>query len=295
VSYFLFLVHWEIHWYTRMAGSVHRGEQRVSWASRSPQSSASRSPRSTLLSRGGSSSRGADSFFSPSDSRFVDNSPLPIEANFASSDGGALRHSAPALMGGPYRLSTKLSLDEKFSLDQGMTKAAAKKGFQLDSDAPQRAARQVEVVGSSPMAGPALQSVQEVEERDVSHPPVVVEGEEETGVQQQQQQQRAVPEEEEEREREAWGDSFAIEWISSVKLPFQRTRHLRNPWNHDREVKVSRDGTELEPTVGERLLGEWEEYAKEVVVQSATAVGMERPVVVGKKSKSTGAAGGSGF
>jgi hypothetical protein len=268
-----------------MAGSVRRGEQRVSWASRSPQSSASRSPRSTLLSRGGgSSSRGGETFFSPSDSRFVDSSPLSIEANPASD--GALRHSAPALMGESYRLPTKLSLEEKFSLDQGMTKAAAlKKGFQLDSDAPQRAARQVEV-GSSPMAGPALQSVQEVEEREVSHP-IVDEGE--TGA--QQQQQRAVPEEED-REREAWGDSFAIEWISTVKLPFQRTRHLRNPWNHDREVKVSRDGTELEPTVGEKLLGEWEEYAKEVQSATTTATGMGRPV--GKKSKSTGAGGSGG-
>lgn len=263
-----------------MAGSVRRGEQRVSWASRSPQSSASRSPRSTLTSRGGgSSSRGGETFFSPSDSRFVDNSPLPIEANRASD--GALRHSAPALLGEPYRLATKLSLEEKFSLDQGMTKAAALKGFQLDSDAPQRAARQVEV-GSSPMAGPALQSVQEVEEREVSHP---VEEEEESGA---QQQQRAAPEEDE-REREAWGDSFAIEWISTVKLPFQRTRHLRNPWNHDREVKVSRDGTELEPTVGERLLGEWEEYAKEV---QTTATGMGRSV--GKKAKSAGAGGSEG-
>jgi hypothetical protein len=60
----------------------------------------------------------------------------------------------------------------------------------------------------------------------------------------------------------AWGDSFAVEWISTVTLPFQRTRHFRNPWNNEREVKVSRDGTELEPTVGERLLEEWEKFAK---------------------------------
>ena len=57
---------------------------------------------------------------------------------------------------------------------------------------------------------------------------------------------------------EGWGREFKIEWIRTERLPFHRTRHLRNPWNHDREVKVSRDGTELEPTVGERLLEEWD-------------------------------------
>jgi hypothetical protein len=60
------------------------------------------------------------------------------------------------------------------------------------------------------------------------------------------------------RQKETWGNPFPIEWIRTDRLSFQRTRHLRNPWNHDREVKVSRDGTELEPTVGEALLTEWE-------------------------------------
>jgi hypothetical protein len=56
----------------------------------------------------------------------------------------------------------------------------------------------------------------------------------------------------------AWGRPFCIEWIRTNTLPFFRTRHLRNPWNHGREVKVSRDGTELEPTVGQELLDEWD-------------------------------------
>jgi RNA recognition motif-containing protein len=56
----------------------------------------------------------------------------------------------------------------------------------------------------------------------------------------------------------AWGRPFRIEWIRTNTLPFFRTRQLRNPWNHGREVKVSRDGTELEPTVGQQLLDEWD-------------------------------------
>jgi hypothetical protein len=50
---------------------------------------------------------------------------------------------------------------------------------------------------------------------------------------------------------DGWGQSFNIRWIKIGSLPFGRTRHLRNPWNADREVKVSRDGTEVEPS--ERL------------------------------------------
>ena len=56
----------------------------------------------------------------------------------------------------------------------------------------------------------------------------------------------------------AWDLSFRIEWIRTDSLPFVCTRHIRNPWNHGREVKVSRDGTELEPNVGQRLLNEWD-------------------------------------
>jgi hypothetical protein len=53
---------------------------------------------------------------------------------------------------------------------------------------------------------------------------------------------------------QSWGKPFKIEWVSTNRLPFYRTRGLRNPWNANREVKIARDGTELEPSVGERLV-----------------------------------------
>lgn len=53
----------------------------------------------------------------------------------------------------------------------------------------------------------------------------------------------------------AWGKPFKVEWISTMRLPFYRTRGLRNPWNSNREVKIARDGTELETSIGRRLLG----------------------------------------
>jgi hypothetical protein len=56
-------------------------------------------------------------------------------------------------------------------------------------------------------------------------------------------------------ESKAWGKPFKLEWMSTARLPFYRTRGLRNPWNSNREVKIARDGTELEPSVGRRLIG----------------------------------------
>jgi len=82
----------------------------------------------------------------------------------------------------------------------------------------------------------------------------------EGGIAGEMEQERREQDEEEKAaadKPEGWGREFKIEWIRTERLPFSRTRHLRNPWNHDREIKVSRDGTELEPTVGQRLLEEW--------------------------------------
>lgn len=53
---------------------------------------------------------------------------------------------------------------------------------------------------------------------------------------------------------QAYGKPFRIEWLATNRLPFYRTRGLRNPWNANREVKIARDGTELETSVGRRLL-----------------------------------------
>ena len=39
------------------------------------------------------------------------------------------------------------------------------------------------------------------------------------------------------------GTTFEIEWVKTGILPFHRLRHLRNPWNQDKEVKVRRPGS----------------------------------------------------
>ena len=53
---------------------------------------------------------------------------------------------------------------------------------------------------------------------------------------------------------QSFGKPFKITWLSNDRLPFFRTRGLRNPWNANREVKIARDGTEIEPNVGKRLI-----------------------------------------
>ncbi|XP_014254890.1 probable ATP-dependent RNA helicase YTHDC2 isoform X2 [Cimex lectularius] len=45
-----------------------------------------------------------------------------------------------------------------------------------------------------------------------------------------------------------------IEWIKRSNVPHHATRHIFNPYNEYAEVLMSRDGQEIEPSVGEMLL-----------------------------------------
>ncbi|KIW98681.1 uncharacterized protein Z519_00342 [Cladophialophora bantiana CBS 173.52] len=53
---------------------------------------------------------------------------------------------------------------------------------------------------------------------------------------------------------QTFGKPFKIQWMSTDRLPFYRTRGLRNSFNANREVKIARDGTEIEPSVGRKLV-----------------------------------------
>lgn len=61
--------------------------------------------------------------------------------------------------------------------------------------------------------------------------------------------------EEEEEESKTWGKPFKLDWLCTTRMPFYKARGLRNPWNSNREVKIARDGTEIEPVIGKRLIG----------------------------------------
>ena len=70
-------------------------------------------------------------------------------------------------------------------------------------------------------------------------------------------------------EQQSLGRPFRIEWISTEKLPFHRARGLRNPWNQNREVKIARDGTELETSVGRRLVNLFHSSPQVATIPSA--------------------------
>ncbi|XP_045156414.2 3'-5' RNA helicase YTHDC2-like [Mercenaria mercenaria] len=56
------------------------------------------------------------------------------------------------------------------------------------------------------------------------------------------------------------GGVFSVDWIKRGNLQFQATHHLLNPWNENKRVQVSRDGQEIEPSVGEALTCLWDCY-----------------------------------
>lgn len=80
-----------------------------------------------------------------------------------------------------------------------------------------------------------------------------VDGVEDADAQSQKSDKEGDPESATEASK-AWGKPFKLEWLSTTRVPFYRTRGLRNPWNSNREVKIARDGTELETSVGRRLV-----------------------------------------
>ena len=237
----------------RMAGPVRRGGQSIHWAPSPPRSN--QSPTSGRLA----SQPSSPTFFSPGDHRLVDNSPLPLDGvhgKSATDPGSGQPHnhpqSAPGMFGAKYDFPSMKTPEMKYSLDQARIRPKARNqpivhndDFELDFSAPIRAMRSGK--GKSGSRRTSLHSLEKVEERAEELVDDV--------------QESTFSPEQGEKAENMWGDCFAVEWISTERLPFHRTRQIRNPWNHDREVKVSRDGTELEPTVGQRLLDEWHRLA----------------------------------
>jgi len=49
------------------------------------------------------------------------------------------------------------------------------------------------------------------------------------------------------------GATFKVDWLNRKEVQFSQCTNLRNPWNENKEVKICRDGQEVEPSVGEVL------------------------------------------
>lgn len=54
------------------------------------------------------------------------------------------------------------------------------------------------------------------------------------------------------------GGTFPVQWIRRTNISFQQCQHLVNSWNENKKVIASRDGQEIEPSVGEQLLRLWD-------------------------------------
>src|SRR6266576_110844 len=210
-----------------MAGLIQSGEQQVAWEARKVDSPSS---RDTPVSRSSVSDE-SRSILAPEDTRVVVESPLPV-----SEDIGDV--SIPPVEEEPDVMETEALHTQTAPAELG----------------PQHQRLSVEVPKThSTYEGPPQQFIQS----QVAYPAS-------SRAPTRQQEPEFVPEEPDNEGGEignSWGESFRVEWVCTERVPFFRIRHLRNPWNHDREVKVSRDGTELEPTVGQRLIEEWHELA----------------------------------
>ncbi|KAF8182309.1 YT521-B-like domain-containing protein [Pholiota molesta] len=234
----------EFYGYARMRSLVRGGQQNVQWAARP-------APPFGAVSRSLHSSPPPvphTPFLSPGDGHLVEESPLPYTPMHTGKSSGPrhLHHSAPALLGEEYHKPTLesprrqyLSLDQRRFIHEPDASTADE--FELDASAPHWTVRAPAALHVVAEEGSEVSSSRDAEHH--SNKPVI---------QQPEEVQRGEV---------SWGDSFVVEWISTTRFSFAQTRHLRNPWNRDKEIKVSRDGTELEPSVGERLLREWPQSA----------------------------------
>lgn len=261
-----------------MAGRILKGEHRVSWASHADPSATSVSSSR----RAGSPSPHIatdHSFFTPSENRLVEESPMP----FTPHSGGILsskpspmephRSSAPAALGPcpPREESSARKLNLRESRKAMTATGLISRDFVnvtpeivLDKNAPVRALRNQE---STDGAKSAISALQPVEEENNSI------GSDDGNTGEEQQKDDVMPSMAKNAgndEQQAWGQPFKVEWLCTERLPFYSTRHLRNPWNQDREIKVSRDGTEVEPGVGQQLLEQWRTLAAAPVVMETS-------------------------
>lgn len=53
-----------------------------------------------------------------------------------------------------------------------------------------------------------------------------------------------------------WTVPFQIEWLSipGKTVPFYMVKHLKNSYNDNQPVNIARDGTEIEPEVGQQII-----------------------------------------
>jgi hypothetical protein len=238
----------------RMAGPILDSGDRVPWTPRpsSPiplsavsdvKGNASISPPARIVEE----NQDQRYVFPPEENRVVEQSPEAIsQSQEELSCAKVQASSAPAEL----QLLTRQP-------GAGPSRAFKSLSFELNADAPYRAIRD-----------------------DSDHPNPVSSGEGEDIQHAQDSALQTVAEELTKDPKEGlankWGRPFRVNWIRTERLSFLRTKNLRNPWNHGREVKISRDGTELEPSIGQQLLEEWDKRSPSPTDIQATSSPLTR-------------------
>ena len=222
-----------------MAGPILQEEHHISWASHTdssiPHHASTHSQQSTGFEM-------HSAFFSPRKYQLYNESPPPMSPNPLQKGLADQSNPSSIVPADAQQLRPILPI----LLNQ------SDHHFKSDSSALLRAAGQ-ESLPNVPLLGQgSLELVQK--HNKLSHKPLM---EPDLGVRKRKEKVTEDPDGIQDN-GPVWGKSFKVEWVRTNHLPFYRTKQLRNPWNRDREVKISRDGTELEPTIGQALLEEWD-------------------------------------
>lgn len=237
----------EFYGYAKMIGPIRQGEGSVNWVMRGPESPSQPIFRAKSTC-GVPTSPHPPIYFTPDEGHLVDVSPQGLEGSTTPLPHFNHAHrSAPPKFGGPPTAENSIPPSLRFSLDRFERAQRKADRFSLDPEAPSRAMR------TPPSPGEAESMGKEGLKLPVANNAALDDYQEQA----------------EKRPSEAqWGECFKVEWLERRKIPFHRTRHLRNPWNKSREIKISRDGTELESSVGAKLLEEWGTLAETDTLRS---------------------------
>ena len=240
-----------------MAGPILQGEDRVPWASRSTSPALpSRVPAvsdetasSPVSFSEGTKRQDPSYILRPEEERVVEESPQSMSPPYdVTSPAKVQASSAPPELREPHQRLTHSTPNPGASLPRTIIPLQSSR-FELNANAPYRAM----------MKDFSAQSIhQAVDRLDISAHESVPEPTPDSELQTVAEEPTKDDHAPGVAMEEEWGRPFRVNWVQTNRLPFFRTRHLRNPWNHGREVKVSRDGTELEPSIGQQLLEEWE-------------------------------------
>ena len=97
-------------------------------------------------------------------------------------------------------------------------------------------------------------------------------------------------------EGQSWGGVFKLEWQTIFDLSFGQVAHLRNPMNEHKPIKISRDGQEVEPSVGLELCAAFDAgYAASPDLSMKRRVTSAEEVAgAAKRPRASGGGGGGG-